>query len=229
MIKKKVLFFGRFRDRKSFQLYIILKKNFENVRVCWSKFKKQKIPKHIFSYKNDFIISYRSYFILNKKILTNTKYAINFHPGPPSFRGIGCANFAIYQNIKKYGVTCHLINNKIDNGKIIKKKFFNIKKNINLEELLKRTHSEMFVLAKSMLKRAHNKKFLLDNIKKSKKFSWSRNYYNQSDLEKLYRISLDFSKDEVDKVLRATIYKKFFPYLLFDKHKISLNKNYEKL
>jgi methionyl-tRNA formyltransferase len=229
MIKKNILYFGRFDDKKSTKLYKLLKKKFQNVKVCWSKSKKQKIPKNIFSYKNDCIISYRSYFILNKRILSNTRYAVNFHPGPPDFRGMGCANFAIYQNVKKYGATCHLINNKIDNGKIVKAKLFNIKKNISLEKLLKKTHSEMFILAKSIINKVHDKKFLLDNIKKSNRYNWSKKYYNQSDLENLYKLSIDFSKDEINKVLRATIYKKFYPYLLFGKHKIGLKKNYEKL
>lgn len=229
MIKKKILFFGRFRDRGSSQLLIILKKNFENVRVCWSKFKKQKIPKNILSYKNDLIISYRSYFILNKKILLNTKYAINFHPGPPEFRGVGCTNFAIYRGVKEYGVTCHIINNKIDSGKIIKTKFFDIGKNITLEALLNKTHLEMFRLAKAMIKKIDDEKYLLDNIKKSKKYKWSKKYYNQNDLENLYKINLDFSKNKMIKVLRSTIFKDFYPYLIFGKNKITLEKNYEKL
>ena len=55
--------------------------------------------------------------------------AINFHPGPPNYRGIGCLNFALLSNEKYYGVTAHIINEKIDNGKILSFKKFRLKKN----------------------------------------------------------------------------------------------------
>lgn len=229
MIKKNILFFGRYGDNKSLQILKLLNRSYKNVKVCWSKFKKQKIPNEIYSYKNDCVISYRSYFILNKKILSNTKHAINFHPGPPEFRGIGCANFAIYKGVKKYGVTCHIINNKIDDGKIIKTKFFDIEKNITLENLLNKTHLEMFKLAKSVINKIHDEKFLSNSIKKSKKYKWSKKYYSQNELENLYKINLDFSKNEMNKVLRSTIFKNFYPYLIFGKNKITLERNYEKL
>ena len=54
------------------------------------------------------------------------KAAINFHPGPPEYRGTGCVNYALYENSKFYGCTAHLINEKVDNGKIIDVKKFNI-------------------------------------------------------------------------------------------------------
>ena len=51
---------------------------------------------------------------------------INFHPGPPERRGIGCTNYAIYEKSKNYGVTLHEINEKIDSGNILKVKRFKI-------------------------------------------------------------------------------------------------------
>ena len=58
---------------------------------------------------------FRSYFILNKQVLKSVKVAsINFHPGPPNFRGFGCLNFALLNNAKQYGCTAHLINIKIE-------------------------------------------------------------------------------------------------------------------
>lgn len=229
MINKKILFFGRYNDESSIRLLKLLKKKYQTVRVCWSKYKKQKIPEKIFAYKNDCVISYRSYFILNKNILKNTSHAINFHPGPPSFRGIGCANFAIYNGAKKYGITCHLINEKIDNGRIIGSRFFNISKNITLEELLKKTHSEMYKFAKSLIYKLHDIQFIIKCMKLSKKLKWSKKYYNQNNLNELYSINIDSSKDEIKKILRATIYKEFYPFLEFDGKKININKYYEKI
>ena len=40
--------------------------------------------------------------VLKKTFLDKIKVAsINFHPGPPDYRGIGCANFAIINQEKK--------------------------------------------------------------------------------------------------------------------------------
>ena len=77
--------------------------------------------------KFDFIFSFRSHYILKKKLLSDVNYgAINFHPGPPEYRGIGCVNYALYDNSKNYGATAHLIDEKIDHGKIINTKMFTI-------------------------------------------------------------------------------------------------------
>ena len=104
MINKKILFLGRAKDKDSIKILNKIKKNFKNVEVVWSKFKKQKISQKVFKKKFDLIISYRSYFILNQKLINNSKF-INFHPGPPEYRGIGCTNFALLNNEK---IWCYL-------------------------------------------------------------------------------------------------------------------------
>ena len=43
---------------------------------------------------------------------------LNFHPSTPDYRGMGCINFALLTT-KNYGSTAHLIDEKIDHGKII--------------------------------------------------------------------------------------------------------------
>ena len=79
--------------------------------------------------KYDFIFSYRSPVILTQKDISLAKIAaINLHPGPPKYRGIGCLNYALYNNEKKYGFTVHLISKKIDFGKILFVKYFSINK-----------------------------------------------------------------------------------------------------
>lgn len=69
--------------------------------------------------------------------------AINFHPAPPEYPGSGCINFALYDNAQEYGVTAHLMNEKIDNGRILEVRRFPIGKLDDLESLLSRTHREL--------------------------------------------------------------------------------------
>ena len=88
-----------------------------------------KFPSESFSYKPDVLISYMSPWIIPLKLLNQTKnWNINFHPGPPNYPGIGCTNFAIYNEEKKYGVTAHIMEEKVDSGRIIGVKRFPILK-----------------------------------------------------------------------------------------------------
>ena len=77
-------------------------------------------PESIAKKYYDVIISYISPWIVPKMILDKTKkWNINFHPGPPEYPRIGCLNFAIYDSAKQFGVTAHIMEPKVDRGKII--------------------------------------------------------------------------------------------------------------
>ena len=83
MKKDKILLICRHNDKWSNQIANLLKKNFYDVNIFYSKTYKQKITKKILNWNGDYILSFRSLLILPEKILRNTKIAaINFHPGP---------------------------------------------------------------------------------------------------------------------------------------------------
>ena len=91
-------------------------------------------PKKIKDKNFDYIICFRSFFLIKKKLLEKAKIAsINFHPGPPAYRGIGCINFALLNGEKKFGTTAHLIDDKIDHGKILDIKHFMFNKNFGFQ------------------------------------------------------------------------------------------------
>jgi len=70
--------------------------------------------------KVDWVFSWLSPWKLPNWVLKYAKKgAINFHPGPPKYPGIGCYNYAIWNEDKEYGVTAHLMDEKLDHGKII--------------------------------------------------------------------------------------------------------------
>ena len=103
-------------------------------RYIDSSYPGEKLNEKIEKQKFDYIFCFRSFYILKKKDINKTKIAaINFHPGTPEYRGIGCINFAIYNNEKFYGSTAHLIDEKIDNGKILDVRKFQIRKKDNLK------------------------------------------------------------------------------------------------
>ncbi|MFM5338900.1 formyltransferase family protein [Aeromonas enteropelogenes] len=102
--------------------------------------KKDAMHRIIYEWSGDWVISFKSDLILDKVILKHAnKGAINFHPAPVKYRGIGGYYYAINDKDSKFGVTCHYIDDAIDHGTIIKSIEFMIIDGETVEELEKRT------------------------------------------------------------------------------------------
>ena len=221
----RILFLARKNDLYSEKLTKYLKKISQSVKIHYSSRVNEKIKKSIFDVKEgyyDYIFSFRSYFILKKAHIKKAKFAaINFHPGSPNYRGFGPASFAIYDGTKKYGVTAHLMNNKIDSGKIINIKLFKISKNENINTLLKKTHKFLFEQAKKVIiflnKNPNNLKKMLS---KNDKIKWSKKIYKKKDLEIFYEIKLHDTKKNIDKKIKATLTSKFKPFIKLNNKKL---------
>jgi methionyl-tRNA formyltransferase len=68
----------------------------------------------------DWILSFKSDVLLTAaEVKTARLGAINFHPAPPWYRGIGGYDYAIQRKERRFGVTCHYMNERIDAGPII--------------------------------------------------------------------------------------------------------------
>lgn len=216
----EILFFGRKFDIYSKKLSEFLKKK-NSVDIIWSD-KKQKKSKIEIKKNYDYIICFRSFFILSQKNINSAKIAaINFHPGTPKYRGIGCINLALLKNEKLYGTTAHIINKKIDNGKIIDVRYFKIKKSDNLPKLLSKTHKNMFIQSKKIIKKIfQNPENFKKLIKNNKNEKWSRFIMTKKKLDDLYEIKNSISLEKYKHLLRALEYKKYKPYIKVNKKKI---------
>ena len=75
--------------------------------------------------------------IISEKFIREfRKKIINIHPSLlPNYKGLDTYNRILKNKEKKTGCTIHFVNEKLDDGKIINKKFFFINKNENLETL----------------------------------------------------------------------------------------------
>ena len=75
--------------------------------------------------------------IISKKFIRKfRKKIINIHPSLlPNYKGLDTYNRILKNKEKKTGCTIHFINEKLDDGKIINKKFFFINKDENLKTL----------------------------------------------------------------------------------------------
>ena len=170
-----VLFMGRSGCFYSKKIKKLLEKNSKKFYYFESNKIFEKIDKKYLKLNYDYIFCFRSFHILKNNILKKVnKAAINFHPGPPEYRGTGCVNYALYENSKFYGCTAHLINEKVDNGKIIDVKKFNINKKNSISEVLTKTYETMSSLAISTIKNIKkNPDFVENQILKNKNVKWS--------------------------------------------------------
>ena len=210
-----VLFMGRNNCSYSNRIKRLLEKSSKKFYYFESSRIGEKINKKYLKLNYDYIFCFRSFYILKNNILKKVnKAAINFHPGPPEYRGKGCVNYALYENSKFYGCTAHLINLKVDSGKIIDVKKFNINKKNSISEVLAKTYETMSSLAISTIKNIKkNPDFVENQILKNKDMKWSNKIRKLKDLNNFYQKNKNIKKNDFFKKIRATDTPKFKPYI----------------
>ncbi len=168
----------------------------------------------------DLFISYLSPWIVPKTVLNNTKkWNFNFHPGPPEYPGIGCFNFAIFNSEKQFGATAHIMELKVDTGKIIGVKRFSMTEEETVRTLSIKTYSALLSLYKDIIS------YVMDNnsLPHSDE-TWVRKPYKRSELENLATIKINMSEDEIEKRIRATYYpEKPAPFIEIGGYKFEYN------
>ena len=220
-----VLLLGRSNCSYTNKIKIFLKKESKKFQYIECKKYGEKLNRKLIKNKSyEYIFSFRSFFIIKSYLLKKCKIAaINFHPGPPEYRGIGCINYALYENAKFYGCTAHIINKEIDRGEIIDLRRFKIKKKDTIESCLKKTHRKSYeqamFLFKSILK---NNDFLRASIQKHKNIKWSKKIKNKKDLDNFYNININSNKTKLLNKIRATYTTKYKPYITLNKNKFYL-------
>jgi len=83
-----------------------------------------------YPFKPNWIISFLAPWKIPWGILKcASKGAINFHPAPPTYPGIGGYNYAIWNEDRGYAVMVHYMDEEIDSGKVIDVKWFDLNEN----------------------------------------------------------------------------------------------------
>ena len=221
--KHSALFFAREGDNYSLEIFRLLKLNFKKVRAVWSKTYNEKINFNNFK-TYDYIFCFRSYFILNSSTLKKAKIAaINFHPSTPEYRGVGGVNYAIFNQAKFFGVTAHLMDRKIDHGKIFDVVKFKINKSYSIHDLLEKTHFEQYKQAKRIIESISKKKNFLEKKIRSNEFFWSKKISNLKKLNNFYKIKKNDTKKIIQKKINSTVYKSYLPYVIINDKKFVLD------
>jgi len=159
-------------------------------------------PEHLLSRCFDYVISYISPWIIPKQVLNNTRIAaINFHPGPPEYPGIGCTNFAIYNRENIFGITVHHMKEKVDSGDIITVKKFPIFENDSVYSLTQRGYAYIYSSFVEIFP------LIISNTPlPGSDEQWKRKPFTRRELNDLCRITSDMSVDEIKRRVKATAY-----------------------
>ena len=206
-----ILFLGKNDDYCNKALKFV-NENFENVASYLGKWG-DPLPEDIGWWKGDYIISYLSRWIVPVSLINRSKRAINFHPGSPSYPGVGCYNFALYENALEYGVTCHHMHKNVDTGNIIAVKRFPVFPTDDVSSLLSRTYDFQLALFYEII----GKIIISEDLPLSTE-KWERKPFSRKELNELSTITPDMSNAEIKKRIRATNYMQFKPTVFLGKY-----------
>lgn len=190
-----------------------VRKHFRD-NLIFSGGRNDKLPAAVLNWKGDLLVSFISSWIYPEQLLANADLAaINFHPGSPDYPGTGCTNFAIYDGVKEYGVTCHHMKGTVDSGKIIDVKRFHVKEEDTVfsvtqhcYKLIEETFYEMMNLV------LQGQSLPVTNE------SWKRKPYTRKQLDELCHIRPEMSDEEINKRIKATTYKTPWAFTKIGKH-----------
>jgi methionyl-tRNA formyltransferase len=179
-----------------------VKRNFNQSHI-FAGDRKQSLPAQVLNWKGDLMISFISSWVFPQQLLGNAGLAaINFHPGSPEYPGIGCTNFAIYNEEKEYGVTSHHMKAQVDSGSIIKVTRFPIREDDTVYSVTQHCYQLIEEMFYELMERILQGKDLPVSDEQ-----WKRRPYTRKQLDELCEIKPDMSEKEINKRIKATTYK----------------------
>jgi methionyl-tRNA formyltransferase len=202
-----ILFLGKADDSYCARAQAFCRDNFSQLTACLGNWG-DPLPESARNWEGDFIISYLSRWVVPAYLLERAKTAsFNFHPASPEYPGIGCNNFALYEDAKEYGVTCHHMAPRVDTGAIIAVKRFPLYPEDGVAELLERTYQHQIALFMEIVGLLAKGESLPVSQE-----TWTRAPFTRTQFNELFEINPDMSREEVARRIRAISYEHWQPY-----------------
>jgi methionyl-tRNA formyltransferase len=212
-----VLFLGKAGDAYVEKAVQFCQMNFTNVTAHLGEWG-DPLPDSAASWSGDYIISYLSRWVVPAFLLEKAKIAaFNFHPASPDYPGIGCNNFALYEDATEYGVTCHHMAAMVDTGKLIAVKRFPVFPTDNVASILARTYDHQIVLFYEVLGMILN-----DQPLPVLEETWTRKPFSRKEFNQLRQITPDMTAEEIARRIRATAYGEWQPWVEIEGYVFSL-------
>ena len=172
--QKRIKISKVFLSNKNLNRFVVKKLKSKKIKFNIIKKLNKNFINRIKKMKADLSIVAGFPLIFPKDLIKATKFgAINLHSGPlPEYRGGSPLNWQIINNEKNIGITAIKMNHKIDQGDILSKKNFILKKNMYIKDvhnIANRYFIRMFPsVINDLIK---NKNLKKQNKKKSRYFS----------------------------------------------------------
>jgi len=196
-----IILFGKADDFFCEQAVDFIKQHFSNTNIYLGK-RGKPFPEAALKWKGDLLISYLSPWIIPGRLLDVSAMAnINFHPGPSEYPGIGCTNFAIYNDAASFGITCHHMRKKVDTGKIIVEKRFHVYESDTVFSLTRRCYSHILTVFYDVMSMVLDGKKLPETD-----IEWKRAAYTRKELNALCRLTLDMGEEEISRRIKAVTF-----------------------
>lgn len=200
--RMSVLFIGKKDDLYCTKAQDFIAANFPEATAVSGR-RGEPPPPEFDLWRGEYIFSYLSPWIVPARLLERARLAaINFHPGPPEYPGIGCTNFAIYNEETVFGVTCHHMAPLVDTGAIIAVRRFPLRPTDTVYSLTQRCYAHIWELFHEIVA------LILtgQGLPRSKE-DWRREPYRRRQLDELCRLTPEMPPQEIRRRIRAT----FFP------------------
>lgn len=150
------------------------------------------------------ILSFLSPWIIPAEWLNKSALSINFHPGSCDYPGIGCYNFALYEEAKVFGAVCHHMLPAVDSGVVISESLFPVFAHDSVETLKLRTMIAMLAMFQEILCRIAQNDPLPVHTRQ-----WQRKPFTRNQLNALCEVTPEMTDQEKVRRIRATTYPGF--------------------
>jgi methionyl-tRNA formyltransferase len=206
--KYSLLFLGKADDPDCQRALEYCAQAFGAITHCLGRWG-EPLPESARNWKGDYIISYLSRWVIPSEVLGQAGMAaVNFHPASPDYPGIGCNNFALYENATEYGATCHHMAPQVDTGPIIAVRRFPVLPEDDVASLLKRTYENQFTLFMEVSPLMAQGRTLPSSTEK-----WTRPPFTRREFNELFRITPEMDRAEIARRVRAVSFGRFQPYI----------------
>jgi methionyl-tRNA formyltransferase len=204
----EIFFIGKKHDENAILAAAEVKKLFPQAIILFGQ-RGDEFPQEYLSWKGDYLFSYLSPWIIPKVLLENTlKAAINWHPGPPEYPGIGCTNFAVYNEEKLYGITCHYMLPKVDTGRIIEVRRFSVTGDDGVFSITQKCYSLILDSFYGVIEKIKTNLPLPMSDE-----SWKRRPYTRKELDDLTEITMEMSIEEIERRIKATTFDRPWAFI----------------
>lgn len=204
---RSILFLGKADDARTERALDFCRRSFDRVDAylgAWG----DTWPAAASEWQGDYVVSYLSRWIVRPPVLQRAgAAAINFHPASPDYPGIGCNNFALYDDADEYGVTCHHMDATVDTGPIVAVYRFPVFAADDVASLLGRTHDALLTLFFEVMGGLARGEALPESDER-----WTRRPYTRREFDALFEIRADMDDAEVARRVRAVSFGPYQPY-----------------